>query len=386
MALDDRDVVAPCNGLTSRWVATLREADSVLSGAGAWLALAMVLSGAEGEAQRELESALLVEKGDAAGSARHLLEQVRSHDGMQAAVGLWTRPVVPVRDRFVAAVAPMAVGTLPDDLSVLDRWVADATSGILNRFPRVASPETLMVVASVLAAEADWVAPFSEEAEGWLHRREANLDAAALLRGETLTVSRVVCETVADFDVHLVAGAEGERPGAVLGLGIAALSDGAEVVRGSELRRGDAGGCLRVEEVAASGPDPQLQVSLPRFEISSDHDLLTRHELFGLTAAMDRSHGHFPGISDVELAVEAVAQSALARFSAEGFRAAATTALSALAAGVSVEPHRCHVVRVYFDRPFGFLVVDRGSGLVDFAGWVTGIPERRQPATVEESE
>jgi serine protease inhibitor len=372
------DFVAAANRLTSRWTATLEHSDAALSGVGAWLVLATALSGAEGRAQQELEAALGVEKAAAAASACALLENLRSREGIGVAIGLWAGSAVPIREGFTAALAPVTVRTLPDDASVLDRWVRDMTGGMQDRFPSVISPETLLVLASVLAAEADWVSPFSEGAGPWLHRKGTDLDAAALLHAESLTVSRVVCETDAGFDVHLLAGAERDTPAAVVGLGIAALSGGAGFVPGSGLRRGDSGGCLTVEKQALSGPGPQLHVSVPGFDIASDHDLLTRHELFGLSTAMDPSHGHFPGISTADLAVEAAAQSALARFSARGFRAAATTAVSMLAAAAPPQPRKTLVVRVTFERPFGFLVVDRESGLVYFAGWVATMPDGEQ--------
>jgi serine protease inhibitor len=335
------------------------------------------LSGAAGETQQQLESALGITKDDAAASVRDLVEYARSTENMQLATGLWTHRDVSVRAEFAAGLTPMTVDLLPETRLVLDRWVSDNTGGMLNQFPLEITPDTLMLLASALAVDAEWATPFSDHSGAGLSRRDSDIDSAALLHDEALTVSRVTCATVADFDVHLLAGAEGDSPGSVLGLGIAAISGDGEVVVGSELRLGDAGGCLRVEQVERAHSDAiarrQLEISLAPFEISSSHDLINNHELFGLTAALDNSHGHFPGISGTPLAVNAAAQSSIAQFSSEGFRAAAVTAVG-MELGHAPETRKIEVVSVDFNRPFGFLVVDRSSGLISFAGWVARIP------------
>jgi serine protease inhibitor len=65
-------------------------------------------------------------------------------------------------------------------------------------------------------------------------------------------------------------------------------------------------------------------------------------------------------------------QSAVARFGARGFEAAAVTAFGVAGAGTP-PPLRylTTVVDAVFDRPFGFLAVHRHSRLVLAAGWVT---------------
>ncbi|MFI7357084.1 serpin family protein [Streptomyces avidinii] len=71
-------------------------------------------------------------------------------------------------------------------------------------------------------------------------------------------------------------------------------------------------------------------------------------------------------------AIASARQSALARFHAEGFEAAAVTALGAVGAGCApMRPrYRARRAEVCFDRPFGFLTAHRTSRLVLAAGWV----------------
>ena len=92
---------------------------------------------------------------------------------------------------------------------------------------------------------------------------------------------------------------------------------------------------------------------------------------FGLAAATDTSVGHFPGISDVALAVGQARQDATATFSAEGFVAASLTAVGMLAGSARpMDTYRVRKVEVVFERPFGFGAVHRPTGVVLVAGWV----------------
>ncbi|MBT2230188.1 serpin family protein [Nonomuraea sp. NEAU-A123] len=87
------------------------------------------------------------------------------------------------------------------------------------------------------------------------------------------------------------------------------------------------------------------------------------------------SRGHFPAISDQPLAISAAAQSCTAGFQADGFEAAAVTSFGAVASGVPPRPHhRTKRISVAFDRPFGFLNIDRRTRLILTAGWIAEPP------------
>jgi serine protease inhibitor len=137
---------------------------------------------------------------------------------------------------------------------------------------------------------------------------------------------------------------------------------------------------VTVREVASTVRADQMALQTVAFDLTSSHDLLEEAEVFGLVDAQDRDEGHFPGISQVPLAVDAAAQQAKAEFSATGFKAAAVTAIGMVRAAAA-QPRRTYRVRqveVAFDRPFGWVAVDVGSGLVVAFGWVQQPPAVRQ--------
>ena len=90
-----------------------------------------------------------------------------------------------------------------------------------------------------------------------------------------------------------------------------------------------------------------------------------------MLSATRTTSGHFPGISGDPLVIGSGSQAAMARFHAEGFEAAAVTAFGMAGAAMLPRPlHRIRIINLCFDRPFGFLAVQRSSRLVLAAGWV----------------
>jgi hypothetical protein len=253
-----------------------------------------------------------------------------------------------------------------------------------------------MVLASALALRTEWLSRFWDgvmwpDAGPWRDRR-----LVGLYRSSEVLDQVGVADTAAGHvtelkvlgnnavDVHLLLGEEGMTPGQVLGAGVDILAGRCGVVPGPRLPFGEVGPGLRVERRLRTRPvPPRLHVATVAFETRARHDLLELHRLFGLTTAMDDSRGHFPGISgDYPLAIGSAQQSAMAEFGALGFRAAAVTAITAVAG--AAEPAlrwRTTVLRASYDRPFGFLALHRHSRLVLAAGWVT-----EPTATPEEAE
>ena len=141
--------------------------------------------------------------------------------------------------------------------------------------------------------------------------------------------------------------------------------------RGLEIVDGEVVPALRVATTEGRKRDPYATIRTPAFDITNHVVLTDAPDLFGLRTAMDAGSGHFPDVSTAELYVQEAAQAARARFDALGFEAAAVTAVKmGRIATLATSSFAVRVFDLTFDRPFGFLAVDRRSGLVLFAGWV----------------
>lgn len=367
-------MVRASNVLTGKWLKTLDYSqDALISGYSAWSLLAALAIGATGTAADELATATGVNV-DPTSAVRQLWSEIDERAG--TGFGLWTRAGLPLHDSFTKQLPNLTTGEIPADMTILDNWVSESTNGLITEFPRVIDQETLLVLASVLAVDVDWVEPFEVSVTRWLGsderfvslgKTEPISDSAAVIEFGGCTISRYISRSTSEIDVHLVAGSAKDRPTEVLATAIRAISGDANIISANELGIGGSGGCLTVEE--CQGNDDYVYVTVPKFSLKGSHDLTDTPSLFGLETAMDGSREHFGRISSYPLAVQKVVQEVVAEFSAEGFRAGAMT-VAAVLAGAGIPDGNCKTVSIIHDRPFGFLAVHRPTQLVLFAGWI----------------
>ncbi|WP_328764625.1 serpin family protein [Streptomyces sp. NBC_00272] len=387
--------VEAVNQLTTRWARRSATADkgTVLTAAGMWPLLAFLADGAAGPARTELAEALGIPAEAAAGAALELLTGLAGVRGLQAATGLWTRADLPLHEPWLARLPDGARGTLTGDEDTdhkaLDAWAEQGTGGLVETMPVTLDAEMPLVLASALGLRLRWAEPFTERprrthSEGpWqgralrgLHRTTrttSELDRVRVTDGAAGPVTTLEVAGADEVDVHLILGEPHVPPGDVLATGLASVTGGAPSTGAGSLDEGQPGPGLTLRTVDAYAPEPQLHVATVAFSVRAEHDLLAHARLFGLEAATDDEHGHFPGISSTALAVGSARQAATAAFSATGFEAAAVTAVAArYAAGMPPRPkYRARRAELSFERPFGFLAVHRTTRLVLAAGWVS---------------
>lgn len=372
--------MAGANALTRRWVNTIDSDTSVaVSGAGVWPLLAYLAPAADGAARDELTAAAGLSTEDAAGGAAALVALLRSAPGLRAAIGAWVHPRLELRAQWCDSLPSGAVGVLGEQAQ-LDAWVREQTDGLLDRMPLTIDDETLLVLASALVARTRWIQPFDDgtliAATGpWsgrrlagLHRTTADRDLLAVYDTPGGPVTVLTVEGADGIDVDLVIGLPAAPAAAVLAAGLDAPS-AAPARRGSQLVEGETAPGVTVDLGWAHDDSPRLLASLPRFTVTSSHDLLADADVFGLRSVSDLSRQRLPGVSDFPLGVGAAAQDLTASFTADGFEAAVVTAFG-MRAGSAPPSGRPLQVRLLLDRPFGFVARHRPSGLALVAGWV----------------
>ncbi|MEU7629425.1 serpin family protein [Nocardia sp. NPDC049220] len=373
--------VSAANALTARWCAQVRTDDFVVSGAGVYPLLALLASAAAGPARDELAAAIGVPIQTGQDAALRLLRDLERAEAVSAALGIWVRRDLPLHEAWSERLPAGTIARLAGQ-NVLDAWAARHTDGLIERFPLVADPDALLVLATALVAKTRWRVPFEvgtlmPKNGPWQgHRgpglaRTSNDPTNVAILDAPQPVTRVVVEGATDLDVHLLIGAG--TPGTVLETGLAALADAVPIRTDLPVGTEALGLTVRTESVMSNSD--QLRIQVPPFEIRSTHDLLAGAGLFGLAAASDCTHGHFPAISPLPLCVGQGAQEVLARFTHEGFEAAAMTAFTLRAASAPLRRHRATVASAIFDRPFGFLAVHRPTGMAVVTGWVATPPD-----------
>jgi hypothetical protein len=127
---------------------------------------------------------------------------------------------------------------------------------------------------------------------------------------------------------------------------------------------------LQIKEKQRSTSDlPRVILKLPSFTINERMDL--DMDMCGLSRARDPWTNHFPGIATNEpISIRSAEQQLTASFMRRGFAAGAYTYVAGGKAGAP-QPKLMVVLDIDIKREFGFIVLERESGLLLFAGWVT---------------
>ncbi|WP_030513981.1 serpin family protein [Nocardia sp. NRRL WC-3656] len=367
--------VAAANNLTGKWCAAAGSGDFVLSGCGIWPLLALLAAAAGEPARGELTAATGLPAASAHDAAITLLRRIEAAESVRAALGVWVRDDIALRDEWIHTLPPGTIAALRGQ-DGLDEWARRHTDGLIDRFPARIGAATALALATAIVARTAWRQSFHadvlEPSSGpWrghrgpaLARYSTGLGDAAVLTAGT-PVSRVVVRGASDLDVHLLLGEQGATAPVVLAAGLGALDGSVETHRPGP---GTIAPGLEVRTVTAVSDTLRIQV--PPFAVRSTHDLLRDPELFGLTAATTATDNPFPGLSPVALRVTAAAQDVCARFTADGFAAAAVSGVLMEPTGMPPAPADALMIAVNFDRPFGFLGVHRPTGLAMVAGWV----------------
>lgn len=403
--------VRAANRMAAQWARTCPDASSVFCAPSAWPLLALLADSADGPGREELEEAVGLSGSDSRAAALELLTLLRGMTAVRSALGIWVSERFPLEPAWRSGLPLGAVGLLTGDPAVdaplLDDWVQQNTDGLVDRLPVGVTDQTAVLLAAAMSVRTRWVRPFTDwgwpityDAGPWKERRYHPLSRVSRIMDRVSVTptkyGEITCLEVLGHEgitVHLVIGEEGRSAGEVLQGGLSArtgwerelgrtpgrAAGGTRARTGEALQVGDTAPGLLVERVPDDDPDDRLLVLVPRFRVEGDHDLLKQPKVFGLDTVTDTSRGHFPAISAEPLAVTQAKQSAVAMFTADGFEAAAVTAIGAMGAGIPpVLRRRVKQIRVEFDRPFGFVASHRTSGLILAVGWVAE-PEAYSP-------
>ncbi|MGW4412401.1 serpin family protein [Nonomuraea sp. NPDC004702] len=381
-----RDTVSAVNALTARWVKTCSGGSVVVAGAGAWPLLAHLASAAEGQGRRELQEAVGIDAATASEAARTILSIMGKSIAIRSALGVWSRPKLPLDTSWLTTLGAGMYGELTSNPAAnqlrLDAWAKEQTGGAIPAMPLQLTDHVILVLAMASTVRTTWLRPFMEGLDLFASGPWAGREIHVLRRGTYMLDQAMAAETPAGcltllrvmgtggIDVHLVLGDDSMKPGHVLSAGIDVLTKRHLATPASRLPAGSPSPGMTVRHARGHALEDILNVRIPRFTVTATHDLLDLPEIFGLSTVTDSTRGHFPGISTWPLAVTQAQQNTVATFQAAGFESAAMTTFGAAPGGPTPMPHRVKNVDIDFSHPFGFLTVNRSSQLIVTAGWV----------------
>jgi len=340
----------------------------VFSPASIATALRMTLAGARGDTAAELAAALHLPGPEAAADGLKQLAAIRPGDDLtfRAPNIMWVQTALHVLDSYLAQLSETVSVERCDfrqapeaARETINAAVAEQTAGKIADLlpPGTIDQLTRVVLTNAVYLKALWVRQFP---------------AAATMqrpfypeRAEPTPIDLMHLETSLAYH-------RGDGYQAVLlpyrggSLAMAAVLPDATLTElaGHLAGRGGLGGL--VSGLLSGGTECLVDLSLPRFRVNAGFMLKDTLQALGVRLTFTDA-ADFSGITEDEpLHVSAVVHKAYIDVGEEGTEAAAATAVGFTAMALRVKPKPD--VKLVFDRPFLFAIVDTDSGLPLFLG------------------
>ncbi len=237
---------------------------------------------------------------------------------------------------------------------LINGWVKDQTQGRIPELLAQGDVDTLtrLVLVNAIYLKAAWQHPFPADAT---KPRAFTRADGSTVQAPTMTLSETLAYAAGDgwqaVELPYVGGS--------LAMTIIVPDDLVAFAA-----------ALSPETLATVVGDLQerpVQLTLPRFGIETQADLVVALSAMGMPLAFDAGRADFSGITTAEqLFISAVIHQANIDVDEKGTEAAAATAVVMRASAAPGEPVTLHV-----DRPFLFALRDLRSGAIVFLGQVT---------------
>lgn len=347
----------------------------VFSPASIATALRMALAGARGDTAAELAAALHLPGPEAAAEGLSQLAGIRAGDDLtfRAPNVMWVESATNVRDEYLRQLSDTVAvercdfrGAPEAARQMINDTIAEQTAGKISGLlpPGMIDTLTRVVLTNAVYLKALWTQqfpvedtkqkPFHPERTGpaqvdmmhlatrlAYHRGDGHQAVLLPYRGGSLAMALVLPD-----------GPLGEFAGELSGLG-------------------GLGGLLA--GLLSADSDVQVDLSLPRFRVEASFSLNDTLQGLGVRTAFSPGHADFSGITtDEGLYISAVVHKAFIDVGEKGTEAAAATAVVMRTLSLVHKPQPD--VRLVFDRPFLYAIVDTASGLPLFLGQFTRPP------------
>ena len=363
------------DSLDSFWAKSIPE---FLSGEGnrayspvnVYLALAMLAETTDGNSRQQILDLLGVDSIEALRTqAGHIWNAHYSNDGKTTSLlanSIWLDEEFSFKDEAVqnlvsnyfASVFSGDLGT-EDMNQQLRSWINSQTGGLLEAQTEELelSPESVFALVSTIYFAADWEGGFDKDktADGIFHCKDGDLTTAFM--HDTITFGTYYWGE--DFGAVQLALSSGSM--------WLILPDEDKTVE-DVLNSGEYLEMTRNLARWENRKSIKINLSLPKFDVSSQADLIEGMKNLGLSDVFDPNRSDFSPMTDArELYVGKIDHAVRVAVDEEGVIAAAYTVMDILYSGVPIPPN--NEIDFILDRPFLFVVSSHDS-LPLFAGVV----------------
>ncbi len=334
-----------------------------------YMALAMLSGLTAGDSQKQILDLLSAKTPEAlAAQANRIWNALYTDDGVSSTLlgsSLWLSEGIrfnadtlkKIAENFYASSYSGRMGS-PEFDAALQAWLNEQTRGLLSEQAGgvAMAPETVLALATAIYFKANWDDEFDDynTSNQTFHAVDGDRDApfmhqvfrGAVCDGDGFTA---VYKELRDSGMWLILPDEGATPAGLLDSGAAMdfLSD---------------------PEKYATSRDADVDLSLPKFDVTSDLDLVGGLKALGITDVFSATASDFSPMTAErdDIALGQVKHAARVKIDEEGCEAAAFTVMMAMATGM---PEPLPLVEFTLDRPFVFAVT-ADSGLPLFVGAV----------------
>jgi serine protease inhibitor len=305
----------------------------------------------------------------ASGEERHelyLARPARLHPRLQSGSIVWLRKGAKIQDAFARSFREFHHGLLqeidvaqPENaVATINSLVSRCTNGRIDRVldASAVASDALMIAVNVVHFQAAWKTPFEKAVMEpfWISPDKSKNVATMRVQGSFAWIAETDSLKIVDLPY------QGGRYDLLVFLpdkkdGLDAVE--ADLASNAKLSKWlDALDCVRPESAV---------VLLPKFSIRSHVALSGYLKSLGMNLAFDREKADFSGIAGGQTCLSCLFQDTYLNVNEQGTEAAAATGTEVVASGITRKPA---VLRV--DRPFVFMIVDRPSRAILFAGHV----------------
>lgn len=393
--MTSRVITDPLVAYAARLHAAIGSGHHVASPLGAWMVLALLARADDSDGQSAAAEQLAVALGTDLDTAASMTDQLLAspHPALRSAAVAWLEPTCETaRMRAYLDALPIENAPMPTQEEA-DAWASDHTDGMVKEFPIDLERVTaLFTLATALVTKVVWLTPLTEVPAAHLgpgpfadlltRALQAHASAHHRLTISDSAVGPVaVHEAMADgLRVVSVSADPAHSPADVLAAAHEIALEGARPTDLHALPVGRGHSWL-ISESRGPVKDPSGReariphATLPAWSASSSHDLVQLGSNLGFTAAGTMLRA----LLDTA-AVDVAAQTAVARFHAKGFEAAAVTAYAAARTGAPrLAPEGIiRTVVLRFGHPYAVVAVATApdgtdhawDGIPAFSAWV----------------
>ena len=262
------------------------------------------------------------------------------------------------------------------DAALLDKWVSEKTFKLIDKIGVEIEEDTEMVLANALAIQMNFVNGFNGNTFGGKFYTLTEGGSAGGTE-ETITATTMNYDETKSENVGFYQGEEET----IATIDLEKLENGTQLEFIAVMPEDDTleryiekvgtGDILAKEKkkTLASETKKGVNLYMPKFDFETDLDFKGDLGKLGVKSAFDKKLADFSEMAKTELYVSDAIHKAKIEFSEKGIKAAAVTTFSmSLGAALDMDEEKPITIRI--DKPFLFMIVDKGTGEVWFIGKV----------------